>query len=107
MALSIYKKQFVKFATVEKADAFVVVAILFETNGSETYAISEPKVVKIIAKKNFEISNGHVSQGFILPAPVKEFFRGVAPVKSPFFSTIFGFTNADVVVGLNARPPTF
>ena len=106
MAISLYNKRFVKFIRIERPDAFVVVAVLFETNGTETYAVSEPKIVKILPKDSVVIQSGKISHGFTLPAPIKELFKGSSPIKSPFFSTIFGFSNTDLVVSLSARPPT-
>ena len=100
--LNIQTKRHIRFATVDKGTAWVVVAILIETTGNQTVAVSEPKVIKIIPKKPVLSLTGHTAE---LTAPnINVIFEKAVP--SPFISILFGNTNTSYIASLGARPPT-
>ncbi len=98
------KKQHIRFATLEQPHAWVVVAFLIETNGNETIAVSDPKVVKIIPKSQFALKAGNLSS-FALSAP-QEIVSTLSLQRSPYVVSLFGYSNSEVVIGLAAQPPT-
>jgi hypothetical protein len=106
--LNIQAQRKVQFATVERSNAWVVLAFLTEIQNGETVIVSEPKVVKVILKHSPQLPSGKKSQTTLLalPAPVSLEKTIELPIVSPFVSAIFGFSNSDVVIGLAARPPT-
>src|SRR4051812_16534674 len=97
----------IRFAKIEKPTAWVVVAVLVETNGDETVIVSEPKIVRVIPKTVVALT-GTVSETGILtltsPKPDTEYTEAII---SPFTSTLFGFSNTKVITGLAPQPPTF
>jgi hypothetical protein len=98
----------VKLITVERPTAWLVVAFLTETRGDETVIISGPKVVKVILKQSKALVGAQKANVVLaLPAPkgVEKIIEVLIP--SPYVSSIFGYSNSDVVIGLAARPPTF
>lgn len=97
----------IEFATLERPNAWIVVAFVVEFHGEEKIIVSAPKVVKVILKKNLALTDGKKQQTLLaLPAPISHAFAVQAPLPSPYVATIFGFSNSDVVIGLAARPPT-
>jgi hypothetical protein len=105
--LKIHRKQHIRFATIEQPTRFVVVAVMLETVGNETVAISEPKIVKIIPKAIHLLSSTKASPRAILSlsAPVQS--STVGNIVSPYFAHIFGSEKSNFIVGLAAQPPTF
>jgi hypothetical protein len=102
--LNIRSQQHIRFAKIEQAHAWVVVAVLVETVGNETVAISEPKVVKIIPKKLAQLS-GFVARSVLLGAHAVVISHIDSPVISPF-AKYFDFAIYNVATGLGAQPPT-
>jgi hypothetical protein len=102
--LKLHTQQHIRFAKVEEANAFVVYAILVETCGNETVAISEPKIVKIIPKKVATLS-GSIASPFALVGSAATISHIKSPVASPF-ATLFDFNIYKVDTGLGAQPPT-
>lgn len=104
-------QQHIKFITVEKPTAWLVVAVLVEMLGDETISISEPKVVKVIQKaclrRQAIALKGSVQSQFLLSAPtVTQLSKSQAQV-SPYFAFIFGSEKSNFITGLAAQPPTF
>ncbi len=98
----------VKLVTVERPTAWLVVAFLTETRGDETVVISAPKIVKVILKQSKALIEAKKTNAVLaLPAPVGLDAVIEIPTASPYVSSIFGYSNSDVVIGLAARPPTF
>jgi hypothetical protein len=105
--LNIHTQRKVQFATVDRGTALVVVAFLVETVGNETRVISGPKIVKIILKKNLELSGSVKSQTVLaLPASISNKLVSEKLFVSPYFAQLFG-KNSEFVVSLAARPPTY
>ncbi|MBX4197802.1 hypothetical protein KW782_00505 [Candidatus Parcubacteria bacterium] len=102
--INIQTKQHIRFAKVEQPTAWVIVAILLETTGDETVAISEPRIVKVIPKNNTSLKAGFDTR-FILNAPV-EILIHTAPFASPYANLLFGSRKSNFITGLAARPPT-
>jgi hypothetical protein len=100
-------QQHIRFAKIEQPNAWVVVAVLLETTGNETVAISEPKVVKVIPKAQFALPGGkkQSSAVLLLSAPYVAYFGH--SLTSPYFSLIFGSEKSNFIIGLAAQPPTF
>ncbi len=106
--LRLKTKQHIKFATVDKGDVTLVVAILIETRGSETISVSEPKIVKVIHKtpKLALKSAGVTKSGaFYLPAAVTLSIKTAKSVVSPYLNT-FGYSSSVVIPHTSAQPPT-
>jgi hypothetical protein len=97
----------VKLVTIERETAWVVVAFLTEIRDGEMVPVSEPRVVKVILKNNRALA-GSKKQPQVLALPAPAIFQKVieASYVSPYVSTIFGFSNSHVVIGLAAQPPT-
>lgn len=111
--LNIHTERSVRLMTIERPTAWIVVAFLVETCGTETTVVSGPRIVKVIQKNNRALPCGLSAQAgrkgcstLALPASLSETKVIETPIKSPYVSILFGFTNADVVIGLAARPPT-
>ncbi len=106
--LKLHTKRHVRFATVEKDTVWIVVAVLFETRGTETFAISEPKIVKIIPKADKLALKGSVSKSAFLSLPtfLSNFNEIKHAVISPYVTTFFGSVNSQILIGLAAQPPT-
>jgi hypothetical protein len=106
--LKIHTQRKVEFMTVERPTAWVVVAFLVEIAGDERTVISGPKVVKVILKSATGLPSGKkaASAMLALPAPISMAFAVQAPLESPYVTSLFGFSNSDLVIGLAARPPT-
>ena len=104
--LKLHTQQHIRFAKVDRGDAWVVVAVLFETTGNETVAISEPKVVKIIPKAIHKLSGSKSSPqaNLSLTAPLEELSN--RSIISPYFAHIFGSEKSNFIIGLAAQPPT-
>ncbi len=99
--------QHIRFVTVEKPTAVFVYAILLETTGNETIAVSEPRIVKIIQKKGQLALKGTTPTTiYILPAPQEVIGTKVSKVISPYFAYIFGSETSNFIIGLAAQPPT-
>lgn len=106
MNLKAYKKQFVRLVTRETNSACEVYAVLFESDGQNVVAISEPRLVRIILRKATLALKGFCSGFNILKGYVKNEKEKPQPVPSPYFPTLFGFSNSDFVIQISARPPT-
>jgi len=100
-------KQFVRFATIDRPTARIVVAFLVEVQGFETVVVSEPRIVKIVPKAVTPALRGAVrSQDyFFLPGFIQN-KKSTGLKISPFVSAIFGSTNSDFIAGLAPQPPT-
>jgi hypothetical protein len=100
-------KRHIRFVTVEKPTAWIIVAILLETSGSETIALSEPRVVRVIPKKTTFTLPGKVirSNTKILPEPVKNISSSARAIVSPYFN-VFGYKHSHFITWFSARPPT-
>ncbi|MDQ3076566.1 MAG: hypothetical protein M3Q63_00715 [bacterium] len=100
-------QQHIRFVTVEKPTAIFVYAILLETTGNETVAISEPKLVKVVARKGQLALKGTVPTLVqALPAPLEVIGMRVSKVVSPFFAFIFGSEVSNFIMGIAPQPPT-
>lgn len=106
MSITAYKKQFVRLVTRDIGSACEVYAVLFESDGLNTVAVSEPKLVRIIFKKAQQALKGFCAGFNILKGYVKNEKEEPQPVPSPYFPTLFGVSNADFVIQVSARPPT-
>ncbi len=104
--LKIHTKRHIRFATLDKGNVFVVVAVLLETTGTETVAISEPRVVKIIPKAQYTLP-GTISYSRALNASTKVIAAIKGSIISPYISHIFGSEKSNFITGLAAQPPTF
>ncbi len=98
----------VKFFTVDKGTSVVIFAVAFRKEGSELIAVSEPRIVKVIAKKTAALK-GKVSSGnFSLPGKISASvrnFKYTTPVPSPFFNTSIFQTGFIATIG--ARAPSY
>jgi hypothetical protein len=106
--IKLHSQQHIRLYTRHCGTTTEVYAVLFETQGSETFAISEPKLVKVIHKKVFALKGAKqkLSPTLSLGVSSRELPRKISEVVSPYISSIFGFINADFIAGLSARPPT-
>ncbi len=104
--LKLRTKQHIRFAKLDQGTAWVVVAVLIETVGTETIAISEPKIVKIIPKTQQYALSGNVAKNLTLAAPISAHHAQPSSVISPYISTIFGYADSNFIVGLAPLPPT-
>ena len=104
--LKLHTQQHIKFAKLDRGDAWVVVAVLFETTGTETVAISEPKIVRIIPKAYQALPGSKSSQQAVLSlaAPAEELTR--THIVSPYFAYIFGTEKSNFITGIAPQPPT-
>jgi hypothetical protein len=50
--LNVQAKRHIRCATVETPTAWLVVAVLLETRGTETIAVSEPRLLKLFRKRS-------------------------------------------------------
>jgi hypothetical protein len=108
--LKIYSKRHIRFATVEQPTAWLVIAVLLETTGDKTIALSEPRVVKVIPKESMlALPAVFVSSSFkaplALPAPHAIVKAIAEPTESPFAS-LFNTSNNQFIVWFSAQPPT-
>lgn len=103
--LNLYQKRFVRFVTTETPEARLIVAVLFETRGNETVVVGEPRIVKVVPKEPQKLLLGSGQKILCLEAPCIE-TKTVSCIPSPFYTTIFGYTNSDTSISLLARPPT-
>ncbi len=97
----------VKFFTVDKGTAVVIYAVAFRKEGSELIAVSEPRIVKIVAKEQValkgEVSSGNFSLPGKISASVRN-FKKIIPVISPFFTNSIFQTGFIATIG--ARAPS-
>ena len=98
-------KQHIRFTTIEKSTAWIVVAVLVENDGVDTVAVSEPKIVRIIPKPKSLVLTGSVGNPKLCLSCPEQVLKIKSPVKSPF-SILFGYSNTDLLVWYCARPPT-
>lgn len=104
MSLTAYNKRFVRFLTVEKASAWEVYAVLFESDGLSVVAISEPKLVRVVAKDVKALKGSCANPSCLAASKPEEQTQEAIP--SPYFPTLFGFSNSEFVIHHSARPPT-
>ncbi|MDD5068247.1 MAG: hypothetical protein PHS53_03365 [Candidatus Pacebacteria bacterium] len=101
------ENRIVKFFTVDKGTSVVIYAVAFRKEGSELIAVSEPRIVRIIAKEQV-VLKGEVSSGnFSLPGKISTSVRRLTktlPVISPFFETSIFQTGFIATIG--ARAPS-
>jgi hypothetical protein len=103
--LKLHSQQHIRFAKVDRGDAWVVVAVLFETTGNETVAISEPKIVKVIPKAQYALPSGSKThQVLLLAAPAQVLVEHA--IASPYFTQIFGYSDSNFITGIAPQPPT-
>jgi hypothetical protein len=93
-----------KFVTVERPTAWLVVAFLVEFQDGVEVIVSEPKVVKVILKKK-ALELGSNSKMFALSGPVSCAKCASRLVASPYVA--FFNTKETQNFSLFARPPTF
>lgn len=108
--LKIHSKRHIRFATLEQPTAWVIVAVLLETRGNETIALSEPRVVKVIPKDGrLTLPGTFVSSSFnaplALPASHAIVKNLVSSIISPFVSS-FNISDKEFVMWFSAQPPT-
>lgn len=104
--LKINTKRHIRCCTVETPTAWLVVAVLLETRGNETIAVSEPKVIKVIQKVTYTL--GGSTSVFSYPkltAPEILSTIKVGKILSPYVPN-FGFGQSNIITGLAAQPPT-
>ena len=103
---SIQVKRNIRFFTIERADAWVVLAAVIEIHDGKEIPVSEPKIVRIIAKK-FAVIAGNVEKKKVpaLTAPKILFNKIVRGVISPF-CTSFKYLAANSIPWFSAQPPT-
>lgn len=105
--LTLHSKQHIRFVTVEKATGLFVYAILLETTGNETLAVSEPKLVKIIPKKaNLGLAGTNGVSSRWLVAPIEDLIAQTSKIASPYFAFIFGSEASNFITGIAPQPPT-
>jgi hypothetical protein len=99
-------KRNIRFATVEKADAWVVLAVLVEIHDGRPVPVSEAKVVKIISKK-FAALTGNVKKNKILALTAPKNFSNKIRhgIISPF-CTSFKYLASNSIPWFSAQPPT-
>jgi hypothetical protein len=106
-ALKEQSKRHIRFATVEKPTAWVVVAILVEKRGNETIILSQPKIVRIIPKNTADQALPEaVGQKLYLAGPIQAPTR-TSFIVSPYTSVLFSQTNLNIKSGIAPQPPTF
>lgn len=106
--LKLHQEKVVRFVKVEQANAWVVLAFLVETEGGRIISVSEPKLVRVIPKKDKQLalpgSCGTAHPVFLLSAPQLETTqnetRRIDSIVSPYFE------GAELLSWLSARPPT-
>ena len=104
--LKLHQEKVIRFVKVEQANAWVVLAFLVETEGGTIINVSEPRLVRVIPKKDKQIAlPGSVAENILLlAAPVSELvkneIRRVASIVSPYFE------GAELLSWFSARPPT-
>ena len=103
--LKLHREREIRLLTVEKAHCVVVLAVAIYREGGEVVHVSEPKIVKIIARKKPLVLNGSsVKSTLALEAPgiIQKIGK---PIVSPFAREFFA-TSEGVPPSLFARPPT-
>lgn len=98
----------VKFFTVLKGTAVVIYAVAFRKEGSELIAVSEPRIVKIIQKKQAVLKGSVKITSKYFLAGNKKAKKATAEIKkkiaSPYFSeTIF---QTGFIAAIGARAPS-
>lgn len=103
-------QQHIRFAKIEKPHAWFIVAVLFETTGSETVAISEPKIVKIIYKAQYLLTGKTKKQAAVVLLSNTHAQKNQNILKrhviSSYSKAFFGNIKSYSVIGLAAQPPT-
>ena len=104
--LNIRTKRHIRCARVETPTAWLVVAVLLETRGGETVAVSEPKVIKVIPKPTQLVLGGsYAKTTLFLAAPTTLASSSYSKILSPYVPNL-GFAQSNIITGLAARPPT-
>jgi hypothetical protein len=98
------QKQRIKFAKIEKPTCTYVVAFLVEEQNGETVIVSEPKIVKVIAKKAALAIKGAVQKILALGSGPKAAVKISSAIPSPYISL---FVKESIFTpSIYARPPT-
>lgn len=102
-------KRNIRFVTVEKPNAWLVLAVLVEIRDGLTVAVSEPKIVKIIQKK-FAALSGNVQKRKISQLSAPKILVNQSHARhgiiSPY-STSFKYLDSHTIPWFSAQPPTF
>lgn len=101
--IQVKTQRYIKCSTVESVQAWLVVAVVVERvgNGPEV-VISEPRIVKVIAKTTPLLKGSvasHLLSGSNPPAATH------TPIRSPYAQSI-GYFNTDVLAWYGPQPPT-
>ncbi len=105
--IKLHSKQHIRFVTLDKGTVFEVYAILLETEGRETVAISEPKLIRIIQKNTLALRGSKKTVSILtLATSAISNKQKISGVVSPYITSIFGYPNSQFVMGLSAQPPT-
>ncbi len=104
--LTIQKRRYIKFAKIEKATVWVVAAFAVEEENGQIVHISEPRIVKIIAKTVAALT-GKVSKvaSLLLAAPKLIRAKLQSQITFAYNTILFGSQSA-VLSWFGARPPT-
>jgi hypothetical protein len=106
--LQLHRKREIKLATVEKATAWIVVAVAIETEGGEIIYVSEPRIVRVIPKKTLALK-GEITRGkkvLTLKGTTKPHSKPLqTSVLSPY-AVDLKIRDEQSMVGIAARPPT-
>ena len=90
-----YSKRYIRFIRVEETDQTLIYAVLLEHNGWQEIALCEPRLVRIILKKDPLLT---------LPVGTQHQNPISKPILSPFTKTFFSTTT--IPTFSYARPPT-
>ena len=105
--LNIKVQQHIRCGRVETPTAWLLVAVLLETRGTETVVVSEPKVIKIIPKPvQLALGGSYAKTSYFLAAPTILASSSYSKILSPYIP-LFGFSHSGNITGLAAQPPTF
>jgi hypothetical protein len=102
--LKIQQEKSIKFITVERPNASIVLAFLVVKEGEKIIYISEPRIAKVIPKVAVKALPAPKVGILLLEGPIslKEIGQ---PILSPFAREFFA-TSSGVPTSLFARPPT-
>jgi hypothetical protein len=102
--LKIHESQQIKFLTVEKPTAWIIVAVLVNTEGDRIVSVSAPKIVKIVPKKAACALPGACAESMMLLEGARPQMVYREPVISPYVNAVV--EEPCVLAWVGARPPT-
>lgn len=105
-ALTIQRKRYIKFAKIEKPTAWVVAAFVVEQEGDTIVHVSEPRIIKVIAKQIAALTGKVAKFATKLLAAPQIIQQKGGQYTFTYPTALFGSQTA-ILNWFGARPPTF